>query len=234
MSLGCSAVSFVSTLVRSAKLVSGKEVKRMLRVNLPDGTAKKYDHSLSPAEIATEIGPGLAKAALAAEVDGVVVGLDYQLPEDGDVRLRLLTKKDPEALAVMRHSCAHIMARAVMRLRKGVQLAFGPTVEGGYYYDFDLEEPLSEDEFPTIEAEMNRIIKADEPFERIEAPREKALKILNDLGQTYKVEHIEEGLADHSRMSFYRQGEFLDLCRGPHVPSPRAIGAFKLLSIAGA
>ena len=126
------------------------------------------------------------------------------------------------------------MARAVMRLRKGVQLAFGPTVEGGFYYDFDLKEPLSEDDFPAIEAEMKKIVKANEPFERIVEPREKALQVCRDMQQAYKVEHIQEGLGDHETVSFYRQGEFLDLCRGPHVPSAGSIGAFKLLSIAGA
>jgi threonyl-tRNA synthetase len=148
--------------------------------------------------------------------------------------LRILTKKDPEALAVMRHSAAHVMARAVMRLFDGVQLAFGPTTENGFYYDFELKRPLTEDDFPAIEAEMAKIIKANEPFERLEEPRDKAVAICRDLGQTLKVEHIQEGLADHATLSFYRQGEFLDLCRGPHIPSAGAIGAFKLLSIAGA
>ncbi|MBM4093887.1 MAG: threonine--tRNA ligase, partial [Planctomycetes bacterium] len=206
----------------------------MLTVRFPDGKARQYEQRVSLDEIAAEIGPGLARAALAAEIDGTVVGMDHRLPEDGEVRLRFLTKKDPEALAVMRHSCAHVMARAVMQLQEGVQLAFGPTVEGGFYYDFEMAKPLSEADFPAIEAEMAKVIEADEPFERIETPREKALQVVRDLGQAYKVEHIEEGLADHASMSFYRQGEFLDLCRGPHVPSPRAIGAFKLLSIAGA
>jgi threonyl-tRNA synthetase len=209
-------------------------VDRMLKVHLPDGTVKQYNDALTPGDIAAEIGPGLAKAALAAQVDDAIVGLDYQLPADGDVKLRLLTKKDPEALAIMRHSCAHVMARAVMRLRPGVRLAFGPTVEGGFYYDFDLDDPLKEDDFPAIEAEMQQIIKADEPFERIEESRAKAVQICRDLEQPYKVEHIEEGLAEHGAMSFYRQGEFLDLCRGPHVPRAGAIGAFKLLSLAGA
>ncbi len=209
-------------------------VKLMLKVNLPDGTSKQYEQSATPGQIAAEIGPGLAKAALAAQVDEAIVGLDHQLPADGEVALRLLTKKDPEALDVMRHSCAHIMARAVMRLHKGVQLAFGPTVEGGFYYDFDLEKPLSEADFPAIEAEMQKIVKENERFERIVEPRAKALQIVKDLQQQYKVEHIEEGLADHQDLSFYRQGEFLDLCRGPHVPSAGAIGAFKLLSVAGA
>ncbi len=210
------------------------EYSHMLKVHLPDGSVKQCTRSLTPGEIAADIGPGLAKAAVAAQVDDAVVGLDHPLPPDGEIHLRLLTRKDPEALPVMRHSCAHVMARAVMRLRPGAKLAFGPTVEGGFYYDFDLPEPLREDEFPAIEAEMQRIVGENEPFERIEEPRARALQICRDLGQPYKVEHIEEGLAEHASMSFYRQGEFLDLCRGPHVPSAGAIGAFKLLSLAGA
>jgi threonyl-tRNA synthetase len=206
----------------------------MLKVALPDGTEKQYDTAIRPADIAAEIGPRLAKAAVAAEVDGQVVGLDARLPAQGAVKLRLLTRKDPAALDVMRHSCAHVMARAVMRLYPGVKLAFGPTVEGGFYYDFDLEQSLSEDDFPAIEAEMKQIIQANEPFERLEETRDKALQICRDLEQSYKVEHITEGLPDHQQVSFYRQGEFLDLCRGPHVPAAGAIGAFKLLSVAGA
>jgi threonyl-tRNA synthetase len=185
-------------------------------------------------EVAAAIGPRLAKAAVAAEVDGKTVGLDYKLPADGEVKVRIFTLKDPEALGVMRHSAAHVMARAVMRLKKGVQLAFGPTVEGGFYYDFEVPEPLKEEDFPAIEAEMKKIIDLDEPFERIEVPKSEALEICDGLAQKYKVEHINTGLADHASMSFYRQGEFIDLCRGPHVPSPKVIGAYKLLSIAGA
>lgn len=206
----------------------------MLEVKLPDGTTKQYPQSTTPAQIAADIGPGLAKAAVAAEVDGNTVGLDFPLPAEGEVSLRLFTKKDPEAIDILRHSTAHIMARAVMRLHEGVRLAFGPTVEGGFYYDFDLEKPLSEDDFPAIEAEMKKIVKENEPFERIEEPREQALQICRDLQQNYKVEHIEDGLAEHDTMSFYRQGEFIDLCRGPHVPSAGYVGAFKLLSLAGA
>jgi threonyl-tRNA synthetase len=173
-------------------------------------------------------------AVLAAEVNGQLVGADWPLPEQGEIRLRLITKDDPEALGVMRHSCAHVMARSVMRLFDGVRLAFGPTVDNGFYYDFDLEHPISEEDFPRIEAEMARIIKRDEPFERLEEPRGKALQLCGDLGQSLKVEHIEEGLAEEPTVSFYRQGEFIDLCSGPHVPSAGAIGAFKLLSVAGA
>jgi threonyl-tRNA synthetase len=206
----------------------------MLKVVLPGGSSKEFPASVPVKEVAAAIGPRLAKAAVAAEVDGKVVGVDYQLPSDGEVKVRIFTMKDPEALGVMRHSAAHIMARAVMRLKKGVQLAFGPTVEGGFYYDFEVPEPLKEDDFPAIEAEMKKIIDLDEPFERIEVPKSEALEICDGLAQKYKVEHINTGLADHASMSFYRQGEFIDLCRGPHVPSPKVIGAYKVLSIAGA
>ena len=206
----------------------------MLKVQLPDGSVREYSRRVRPIDVAGEIGERLAKATLAAEVDGKVIGATAWLPEEGQVKLRLLTKKDPEALAVMRHSAAHVMARAVMRLFDGVQLAFGPTTDSGFYYDFELKRPLTEEDFPVIEAEMAKIIKLDEPFERLEEPRDKAVAICRDLGQVLKVEHIQEGLAEHPTLSFYRQGEFLDLCRGPHIPSAGAIGAFKLLSISGA
>jgi threonyl-tRNA synthetase len=206
----------------------------MLQVQLPDGSTKQFDRAVTPLDVAAEIGPRLAKAALAAEVDGNTVGLDYSLPVEGSVQLRLLTRQDPAALAVMRHSCAHVMARAIMRLFDGVQLAFGPTIDGGYYYDFDLDHSLTDDDFPAIEAEMKKIIALDEPFERIERSRDQALQLCRQMHQQYKVEHIETGLAEHPRLSFYQQGEFLDLCRGPHVPSPKVIGAYKLLSVAGA
>ena len=206
----------------------------MLKVKLPDGSIKEYNQAVRALDVAQEIGPRLAKAALAAEVDGRVVGIQTLLPSEGEVSLRLLTRKDPESLAVMRHSCAHLMARAVMRLYEGVQLAFGPTIENGFYYDMSLNRSLGEADFPAIEAEMARLVKLDEPFERLEEPRNRASEICQSLGQTLKVEHIEQGLADHASVSFYRQGEFLDLCRGPHVPSASAIGPFKLLSVAGA
>ena len=201
---------------------------------MPDGSVKEFSHRVRPIDVAAEIGPRLAKATLAAEVDGQLVGADLLLPEQGEVTLRLITKDLPAALEVMRHSCAHVMARAVMRLFDGVQLAFGPTVDNGFYYDFGMESPISEDDFPKIEAEMAKIIKEDEPFERLEEPRERALQLCGDLGQSLKVEHVEEGLATQETISFYRQGEFLDLCGGPHVPSAGAIGAYKLLSVAGA
>ncbi|HAL14014.1 MAG TPA: threonine--tRNA ligase [Planctomycetaceae bacterium] len=206
----------------------------MLTVILPDGSTKEFKSPVTPADVAADIGPGLARAALAASVDDQVVGLDHKLPDDGEVSLKLFTKKNEEALGVMRHSAAHVMARAIMRLFDGVQLAFGPTIDNGFYYDFDLEHSLSEEDFDAIEAEMKKIIKAAEPFERIEQTRNEALELCEGLAQEYKVEHIQEGLTEHEQLSFYRQGEFVDLCRGPHVPNAGAIGAYKLLSVAGA
>src|SRR5262245_49802385 len=207
----------------------------MLAVILPDGSRKQFDHPVSAYDVAAGIGPGLAKAAILAEVDGRQVDLHSPLPTSGEVRLRLLTKKDPESLAVMRHSAAHVMAQAVMRLFPGVQLAFGPTTGSGFYYDFELDHPLSEEDFPRIEAEMQKIVKADEKFERLEMPREEAIALCRELKQEFKVEHIQTGLADERGLSFYRQGEFVDLCRGKHIPSTAHIGsAFKLLSVAGA
>src|SRR3954469_9428014 len=144
----------------------------MLAVILPDGSRKQFDCPVSAYDVAAGIGPGLAKAAILAEVDGSQVDLRSPLPTDGEIRLRLLTKKDPAALAVMRHSAAHVMAQAVMRLFEGVQLAFGPTTNTGFYYDFRLSQPLSEEDFPRIEAEMQKIVKADERFERLDMPRD--------------------------------------------------------------
>ena len=206
----------------------------MLKVKLPDGSVREYSERIRPIDVAKDIGPGLAKATVAAEVDGQTVDSTTPLPSDGEIALRLLTKRDPEALRIMRHSCAHVMARAVMRLFDGVQLAFGPTTDNGFYYDMKLPRSLTEADFPAIEAEMAKIVKADEPFERIDEPREKALELCREMGQEFKVEHINEGLADQKSLSFYRQGEFIDLCRGRHIPAAGAIGAFKLLNVAGA
>ena len=227
--------SFVSTPhLKGGGIGNQGKLDKMLKVTLPDGNSLEYSRRVRAVDVAADIGARLAKATLAAEVDGQLVGADYLLPEEGEVTLRLITKRDPEALGILRHSCAHVMARAVMRLFEGVQLAFGPTVDNGFYYDFSLDHSISEADFPKIEAEMARIIKEDEPFERVEEPRDQAIQLCKDLGQALKVEHLEEGLAEEGTVSFYRQGEFLDLCRGPHVPGPKAIGAFKLLSVAGA
>lgn len=206
----------------------------MTTVKLPDGSLKEFDSPVSVKDVAKSIGSRLAKDALWGEIDMQPVELDYEIPQGEPVNLKIITKKDPNALETMRHSCAHVMARAVMRVKPGVQLAFGPTIDDGFYYDVECDEPLTEEDFPAIEKEMTKIIALDEPFERLDRPRADAIQVCKDLKQDFKVEHIETGLADDDSLSFYQQGEFLDLCRGPHIPSPRRIGAFKLLSIAGA
>ena len=208
----------------------------MVNVKLPDGSVKEFAAGVRPREIAEGIGRRLADAAVAAVADGQIVDLDRPLEAaDGTtVELRLLTNKDREALDVLRHSTAHLMARAILRLHPGAQLAFGPTTGAGFYYDVDLpDRPLSEDDFPAIEAEMANITKAAEPFERFSLPVAEARQFVQELGQGYKVEHIDDELHKFGTLSFYRQGEFVDLCRGPHIPHAGKVGAFKLLSIAG-
>ncbi len=207
----------------------------MLKVKLPDGSVKEYSRHVRPCDVAAEIGPGLAKATLAAVVDGKVVGADAALPAQGQVSLRLLTKKDAEALGVMRHSCAHIMARAVMRLFDGVQLAFGPTLDNGFYYDFELPHKLTESDFPAIEAEMAKHRQAQRA---VRADRRAARKGRGDLPRPASA---PQGRAYHRG-----PGRSSDVCRsiakgnssicaaGRMFPRAGAIGAFKLLSVAGA
>ncbi len=207
----------------------------MLTLRLPNGDKKEVSPGIRPREIAEGIGKKLAKASVAAKFNGQVIDLDRELPTDpGEYEFELLTDSNPEALDVLRHSCAHVMARAVMRLFPGAKLAFGPAIESGYYYDIDVEPAISEEDFPKIEAEMKKIVKEAEPFERFERLTPEARGLVEDMHQDYKVEHIDGSLKDEETVSFYRQGEFIDLCRGPHLPHAGKIGAFKLLSIAGA
>ena len=209
----------------------------MLSVQLPDGSVKEYPDNFTALDVARTIGERLAAATLAADVNGTIVDAMRPLaevaPASGPIVFKLLTSKDPRSLGVMRHSAAHVMARAVMRLFPGVGLAFGPTTGHGFYYDFDLDTKISEDDFPKIEEEIKKITAEAEPFERFHLSREEAVKFCGDLHQALKVEHIQTGLADHGSLSFYRQGEFVDLCRGPHVPDAGRIAAVKLISIAG-
>jgi threonyl-tRNA synthetase len=208
----------------------------MLTLKLPDGSSRQVPAGARPRDVAESIGKRLAQAAIAAEVNGAVVDLDRELTgNDGaELSFKILTDKNPESLEVMRHSCAHVMARAVMRLFPGVQLAFGPPLENGFYYDIDSPTPLTEADFPRIEEEMRKIVAEAEPFERFERETPVARQLVQDLHQQYKVEHIDDELKQYPSLSFYRQGEFIDLCRGPHIPHAGKIGAFKLLSIAGA
>ena len=169
----------------------------MLKVKLPDGSVQEYSSRVRPIDVAADIGPRLAKATLAAEVDGQVVGLDHAAARRRRSAAAAADQEGPRSAGRDAALVRHVMARAVMRLFDGVQLAFGPTIDNGFYYDFDLEHPLSEDDFPAIEAEMAKIIKEDEPFERIEMSRAtRPSQLCRDLGQTLKVEHIDDGLAD--------------------------------------
>jgi threonyl-tRNA synthetase len=212
----------------------------MIQVKLPDGSIREFPKGTRARDVAAAIGPRLAKDAVAARVCGTIVDLDRELPEhcpdaaDGPIDVAILTVRDPQSLDVMRHSCAHVMARAVMRLYPGVKLAFGPTIENGFYYDIDSPTPIREEDFGRIEAEMRRVVDAKEPFERFELPSSEAKAFCGQLDQGYKVEHIDGELKKYPTLSFYRQGEFVDLCRGPHIPDAGRIGAFKLVSIAGA
>jgi threonyl-tRNA synthetase len=207
----------------------------MLTLRLPDGSTRQVPEGTRPRQVAESIGKRLAQAAIAAKFDGVIVDLDREMFDGtGEHSFQILTDRDKDSLDVLRHSSAHVMARAVMRLFPGVQLAFGPALENGFYYDIDSPTPIREEDFPRIEEEMRKIVKQEEPFERFERPTPEARALVADLGQGYKIEHIDEDLKQYPTLSFYRQGEFIDLCRGPHIPNAGKIGAFKLLSIAGA
>jgi threonyl-tRNA synthetase len=229
----------------------------MVIVILPDGSRREMADGATAYDVAEGISGGLARASIVAEVDGELRDLRAPLADDAnaagappaeagrpgagkgagprEVSVRLITKRDAEALGVMRHSAAHVMAQAVMRLYEGVGLAFGPTTATGFYYDFRLARPISEEDFSAIEAEMAKIVAEDQKFERMVVSRDEAVKLCSEMGQALKVEHIQTGLGDQATVSFYRNGEFLDLCRGKHIPSTGHIGkAFKLLSVAGA
>jgi threonyl-tRNA synthetase len=209
----------------------------MLDIQLPDGSIVSHPDDATPLSVAEKIGVRLAKAVIAAKIGETVVDASRPLKtfaNGGPISLRLLTEKDPEALDVLRHSCAHVMARAIMRLYPNVSLAFGPTINNGYYYDFDVPQKLSEDDFEKIEAEMAKIVELAEPFEQFSLNRTEAVDLCQDMKQSLKVEHIQTGLASHDSLGFYRQGEFVDLCRGPHIPDAGRIKAFKVLSVAGA
>ena len=199
-----------------------------MNIALPDGSAKELAAGATVADVAASIGAGLAKAALAGKVDGALVDLTATVTDGATVEI--ITAKSPEALHIMRHSCAHIMAEAVQELYPGTQIAFGPATDDGYFYDFELPNSISSDDFGAIEKKMAEIVKADEPFVREVVSIDEAKKIFAD--QRFKLEHIDD-LTDQE-ISIYRHGSFVDLCAGPHVPSAGKIGAFKMMKLAGA
>ncbi|WP_454052839.1 threonine--tRNA ligase [Clostridium sp. Marseille-Q7071] len=203
----------------------------MIKVTLKDGSIKKYENSLSVLDIAKDISEGLARVATAGFVDNKTVDLRYIV--DKDCELNILTFNDEEGRNAFRHTTAHILAQAVKSLYPNAKLAIGPSIEEGFYYDFDVEKPFTFEDIEKIEAEMKKIVKQDLKIERFELPREEALKLMNEMNEPYKVELIND-LPEDSIISFYRQGEFVDLCAGPHLMSTKYIKAIKLTKIAGA
>jgi threonyl-tRNA synthetase len=206
-------------------------VIKLINIELKDGSKKQVENGVSVFDVAKEISEGLARIAMAGRVDGKVVDLRYKL--DKDCKLEILTFDDEDGKKAYWHTTSHIMAQAIKRLYKNVKLAIGPAIEAGFYYDFDMEEKFSEDDFAKIEEEMKKIIKEDLPIERFELPREEAIKLMKDLGEDYKVELIED-LPEGEVISFYKQGEFTDLCAGPHLMSTGKVKSVKLLSTSGA
>ena len=203
----------------------------MPNVTLPDGSVKSYDQSLTVAEVASSIGSGLAKAAIAGEIDGQLVDTSFMIENDSD--LAIITNKDDKALEVIRHSTAHLLAQATQQLYPKAQVTIGPVIDNGFYYDFAYKDGFSEQDLAKIEKKMNAIVKQNLPIERMEMSRDDAVKFFKSLGEHYKAEIIESIPTDET-LSLYKQGDFVDLCRGPHVPSTSKIKAFKLMKLAGA
>ncbi|NLW24935.1 MAG: threonine--tRNA ligase [Clostridia bacterium] len=204
----------------------------MLKITLPDGSIKNFESSkITPLDVATSISKGLAKKAVAAKVDGHVVGLNH--PIEKDAQVTILTFDDQEGRDVFRHSASHILAQAVQRLYPGTKLGIGPAIKDGFYYDFDSEHKFTPDDLVKIEEEMEKIIKEDYEFVRKVLPRSEAIKFFQDRGELYKVELIED-LPEDAVISIYQQGDFVDLCAGPHLPCTGMVKAPKLLSVAGA
>ena len=201
-----------------------------MKITLKDGSVKEYDSAKSVYEIAEDLSEGLARAACAGEVNGKVVDLRTSI--DQDCTLNILTANDPEGLRVVRHTCSHVMAEAVKRIFPEAKLAIGPSIDTGYYYDFE-HAPFSREDLDRIEAEMKKIIKEGNKLERFTLPREEAIKFMEEKGEPYKVELIRD-LPEDAEISFYSQGEFTDLCAGPHLMSTKGIKAFKLTSSSGA
>jgi len=204
----------------------------MPAITLPDGSVRSYDKPVTPAQVAADIGPGLAKAAFVAKVDGKFV--DLNLTIENDAQLALVTRKDEAALEHIRHDCAHVLAEAVLELYPETQVTIGPSIENGFYYDFFREQPFTPDDLVAIEKRMHDIVDRDEAITREEWTREEAVLHYKKTHEPFKVE-LAEAIPEGEIISFYRQGEFLDLCRGPHGPSTKSVGhAFKLMKVAGA
>ncbi len=203
----------------------------MVQITLPDGSRKDFERPVTVHEVAESIGPGLAKAALAGEVGGRLVDTSYTIERDAD--LRIITARDEEGVELIRHSTAHLMAQAVQRLFPDTQVTIGPVIDNGFYYDFAREEPFRPEDLEAIEKEMAKIVAEDIAVERSVMGRDEAVEFFRHKGEEYKAKIIEDIPADET-LSLYKQGDFIDLCRGPHVPSTGKLGAFKLTKLAGA
>jgi threonyl-tRNA synthetase len=203
----------------------------MIEITLPDGSKKPFDHPVTVQDVAASIGAGLAKATLAGKVDGQLV--DASFPIEHDASLQIITDKSPEALEILRHSTAHLMGQAVQRLYPGAQVTIGPVIDNGFFYDFAYERPFTPDDLPKIEAEMAKIVAEQLPVTREVKTRDEAVAFFRGMGEEYKAEIIE-GIPADQPLSLYTQGEFTDLCRGPHVPNTGKLRAFKLMKVAGA
>ncbi len=200
-------------------------------ITLPDGSQRNFDEAVSVFQVAESIGAGLAKAALAGKVDGKLVDTSYLMTEDSN--LAIITARDDEGVEVLRHSCAHLMAMAVKQLWPQSQVTIGPTIENGFYYDFDIDGTFAPEDLEAIEKRMGELVKQDIPVERLTMSRDEAIDFFEQQGEIYKAEIIRD-IPAHEELSLYRQGEFTDLCRGPHVPSTGKIKAFKLMRVSGA
>jgi len=203
----------------------------MLTITLPDGSQKQFDSPVSVHQVAESIGPGLASAALAGQVDGTLVDTSHSIEKDAD--LSIITAKDEAGLEVLRHSCAHLMAQAVQALFPSAQVTIGPVIEDGFFYDFAYERPFTPEDLEKIEKKMLELSKQRLKVERSLMSRPEAIELFTKMGESYKVQ-ILEGIPSDEDLSFYRQGDFIDLCRGPHVPDTGKIKAFKLTKVAGA
>jgi len=203
----------------------------MPKVTLPDGTLKSFDKAITVADVASSIGSGLARAALAGEVDGQLVDTSFLI--ENDVNLSIITNKDEKALEIIRHSTAHLLAQATQQLYPKAQVTIGPVIDNGFYYDFSYKKGFSEQDLAKIEKKMDAIVKQNLPIERQEMPRDDAIKLFKSMGEHYKAEIIES-IPTNEVLTLYKQGDFVDLCRGPHVPSTSKLKVFKLMKLAGA
>ncbi|MFT7557257.1 MAG: threonyl-tRNA synthetase, partial [Planctomycetota bacterium] len=205
----------------------------MPEITLPDGSKRQFDHPVSILDVAFDIGPGLAKATLAGKVNGTLVDAAFVIEDDAE--LAIVTARDSEALELMRHDAAHVMAQAVQELFPGTQVTIGPAIEDGFYYDFARAEPFTPEDLESIEKRMHEIVKRDLPIVREVFTREQAKQAFADLGESYKVEIIENIIPEGEEVSIYRQGDWFDVCRGPHLPSTGKLGnGFKVMKVAGA